>query len=58
MLVIQNARLEFRLNETVNRLNIEHRTFNIEHPILMALCFIYFKADKSHKTCHLKTAEY
>ena len=31
--------------ETVNRLNVEHRTSNIEHPILMALRFIYFKAN-------------
>jgi len=28
---------------TVKRLNIEHRTSNIEHPILMALRFIFFK---------------
>jgi len=28
---------------TVNRLNIEHRTFNIERPMWMALRFIYFK---------------
>jgi len=31
-----------KLAETVNRLNVEHRTLNVERPILMALRFIYF----------------
>jgi len=26
-------------------MNIEHRTSNIEHRILMALCFVYFKTN-------------
>ncbi len=28
-------------------MNIEHRTFNVEHSILMALRFIYFKTSES-----------
>jgi hypothetical protein len=32
---------------TVNRLNVEHRTSNIERPILMALRFIDFKTSES-----------
>jgi hypothetical protein len=31
---------------TANRLNVEHRTFNFERPILMALRFFYFKAGE------------
>jgi hypothetical protein len=31
------------LIKTVKRLNVEHRTFNFERPILMALRFIYLK---------------
>jgi hypothetical protein len=31
-----------KLAETVNRLNVEHRTLNIERPILMTLRFIDF----------------
>jgi len=40
----QNGTVSFsiKLAETVNRLNIEHRTLNVERPILMALRFIYF----------------
>ena len=34
--------LMIKLAETVNRLNVEHRTLNVERPILMALRFIYF----------------
>jgi len=38
-------------------LNIEHRTSNIEHPILMALRFIYLNAKESRWRRDLKTAE-
>jgi len=38
--------MKFRLTEAVNKLNVEHRTPNIEHPILMTLRFIYIKANK------------
>jgi hypothetical protein len=31
---------------TVNRLNVEHRTPNIERPILMTLRFIDFKTSE------------
>jgi hypothetical protein len=31
---------------TVNRLNVEHRTSNIERPILKALRFIYFTTSE------------
>jgi hypothetical protein len=37
----------FRLAGTVNRLNVEHRTSNIERRILMALRFIDFKTSES-----------
>jgi hypothetical protein len=40
-------RLKLHVFETVNRLNIDHRTSNIEPPILMALRFIYFKTSQS-----------
>jgi hypothetical protein len=36
-------RMKLGLTETMNRLNVEHRTSNIERPILMTLRFIYFK---------------
>ena len=32
----------------LKRLNVEHRTSNIEHSILMALRFIYFKTSEPH----------
>jgi len=32
---------------TSKKLNVEHRTPNVEHPILMALRFIYFKNSES-----------
>jgi len=32
----------------VNRLNVEHRTSNIERRIVMTLCFIYFKTSAPH----------
>jgi hypothetical protein len=35
--------MKLHLYGTLNRLNVEHRTSNIEPPILMALCFIYLK---------------
>ena len=34
--------MKLHVAETVNRLNVEHRTLNVERPILMALRFIYF----------------
>jgi hypothetical protein len=37
-----NVRQRLHLAGAVNRLNIEHRTSNIERPILMALRLIYF----------------
>ena len=42
----QKLYMKLRLSETVNKLNIEHRTPNIEHPILMALRLIYIKANE------------
>ena len=41
------ARMKLRLAGTVKRLNVEHRTSNIEHPILMTLRFTYFKTSES-----------
>jgi hypothetical protein len=38
---------ELRLTGTVKRLNVEHRTSNIEHRILMTLRFIDFKTSES-----------
>jgi hypothetical protein len=35
--------MKLRRAGTVKRLNVEHRTSNIEHRILMTLRFIYFK---------------
>jgi hypothetical protein len=40
-------RMKLRLVGTVKRLNVEHRTPNIQRPILMTLCFIYFKTSES-----------
>ena len=37
-----NAYMKLHVAGTVNRLNVEHRTFNIERPILMTLRFIDF----------------
>jgi len=34
-------------------LNVEHRTFNIERPILMALRFIYFTTSEPQNIEHL-----
>jgi len=39
-------RMKFHLIGTVKRLNIEHRTSNIEHPILMTLRFIDLKTSE------------
>ncbi len=41
-------RMKLRLFGTLKRLNIEHRTSNIERPILMTLRFIYFKTSEPH----------
>ena len=40
------ARMKHSLAGTVKRLNVEHRTANIERPILMTLRFIDFKTSK------------
>jgi hypothetical protein len=40
------AYMKLRLAGTVNRLNVEHRTSNIQRPILMALRFIDFKTSE------------
>ena len=46
----QNAymklRMRYHLARTVNRLNIEHRTSNIERRMLMTLRFIDFKTSE------------
>jgi hypothetical protein len=42
--------MRFNLAGTVNRLNVEHRTSNIERPILMALRFIDLKTSESQNT--------
>jgi hypothetical protein len=41
---------ERRLAGTVNRLNVEHPTSNIERPILMTLSFIDFKTNEPQNT--------
>jgi hypothetical protein len=38
--------MKHRLAGTVNRLNVEHRTSNIERPILMTLRFTDFKTNE------------
>ena len=43
-------RADVTLPGTVNRMNVEHRTSNIERPILMALRFIYFKTSEPQNT--------
>jgi hypothetical protein len=40
------ARMKLGLFGTLKRLNVEHRTPNIEHPMLMVLRFIYFKRNE------------
>jgi len=50
--------MKLRLAGTVNKLNVEHRTPNIERPILMTLRFIYFKTNESRWRRDPKTAEY
>ena len=44
------AHMKLRLTGTVKRLNVEHRTSNIERPILMTLRFIYFKPSELQNT--------
>jgi hypothetical protein len=39
-------RMRYHLARIVNRLNVEHRTFNIERRILMTLRFIEFKTSQ------------
>jgi hypothetical protein len=38
--------MKLRMAETAKRLNVEHRTPNVERPILMAQRFIYFKTSQ------------
>ncbi len=52
------ARRAYSSERTVKRLNVEHRTSNIERRILMTLRFIYFKTSESRWQRDLKTAEY
>jgi hypothetical protein len=40
------ARMKLHIVGTDNRLNVEHRTSNIERPILKALRFIYFTTSE------------
>jgi hypothetical protein len=40
--------MKFRLPGTLKRLNVEHRTSNIERRILMTLRFIDFKTSEAH----------
>jgi hypothetical protein len=40
------VRMNLRRFETLKSLNVEHRTPNIEHSILMTLRIIYFKTSK------------
>jgi hypothetical protein len=39
-------RMKLRVAGPVKRLNVEHRTSNIEHPILMVLRLIYFETSE------------
>jgi len=52
------ARMRLSLPGTVNILNVEHRTPNIERPMLMTLRFIYFKTSESCWRRDLKIVEY
>jgi hypothetical protein len=40
---LQHPRVKLQVVGTANRLNVEHRTFNFERPVWMALRFIYVK---------------
>jgi hypothetical protein len=44
--MVETLRMKLRLAGTVKRLNVEHRTSNIERRILMTLRFIYFKTSE------------
>jgi hypothetical protein len=50
--------MKLRLVGTVYRLNVEHRTPNIERPILMTLRFIYFKTSQPRRRRNLKTQNF
>jgi hypothetical protein len=52
------AYMKLRLAGTVKRLNIEHRTSNIERRILMALRFIESKTSELQNTEPLKFEEW
>jgi hypothetical protein len=44
------VRMKLRLAGTMNRWNVEHRTSNVEHRILMTLRFIDFKTSEPQNT--------
>jgi hypothetical protein len=44
------VRMKPRLAGTMNRWNVEHRTSNVEHRILMTLRFIDFKTSEPKNT--------
>ena len=46
----RNPRMKLRLAGTVKRLNVEHRTSNIERRILMTLRFIDFNTSETQNT--------
>jgi len=48
--MVETLRMKLRLAGTVKRLNVEHRTSNIERRILMTLRFIYFKTSEPQNT--------
>ena len=47
---VLTPRIKLRLPGTVKRLNVEHRTSNIERRILMTLRFNYFKTSELQNT--------
>ncbi len=50
--------MKLRLAGPVKKLNVQHRTSNIERRILMTLRFIYFKTSESRQRRDLKAAEF
>ena len=42
--------MKLYLDETVNKLNVQHRTSNIERPISKTLRFFYFKTSGPQNT--------
>ncbi|CAB1062251.1 hypothetical protein D1BOALGB6SA_7027 [Olavius sp. associated proteobacterium Delta 1] len=47
--------MRLRLIATLKRLNVEHRTSNVEHPILMAPRFIYL-ISSGHRFSNVRSA--